>query len=305
MSHDSDSPDTAHGDGRGLTRRRFLGTAAAAGSVALTGCTGSFVRIESAETTTERQFELPEVSRLDVPETSDDISVRRSDAEIVTVRAHKQAQGETSLSDLRLRSQVDDGTLRLRTAKPDVVGIGGGSIDLEILLPDAVRVGHLRTEDGEVVLRRTSGDATIESGDGDLVVSDARGDVSATTEDGSITIDGAAGEVTAESQDGDITVRNPGAIRQVITADGAIVTDVPAVTDAARVRSADGDVTARVDDAIDAAVDVTTDDGEITVAGALGGLRTVTERRVEATLGDGAKDLTIHTADGDVTVAAI
>jgi hypothetical protein len=299
---DAESAEPTRSTDRTLSRRKLLGAAAAAGTAAVAGCTGSFVQIDRAETTVERQFESTEIDRLVVADASDDVSVEPADGAAVTVRAHKRAQGETSLSDLRLQTQTDSGALQIGTEKPDVFGIGGGSVDLEVHLPQSVSVDQVQTADGDVSARGTGGDAVLETGDGDIAVSDVEGDVSATTQDGSISVDGADGVVSVRSRDGDLSVRDPGSIEAVQTDDGDIVADVPAITDAATVRSSDGDVTARVSESLDATVEIATDDGNVTVADAFDGLTTTSERRVETTLGDGTNELTIRTADGDVTV---
>ncbi|MFB6250493.1 MAG: DUF4097 family beta strand repeat-containing protein [Halobellus sp.] len=301
----SDSTEPSRSTGKTLSRRSLLGAAAAIGTAAVSGCTGSFVRIESTETTVERQFEASAVERLVVSDATDDVSVQRADGEVVTVRVHKRARGETSLSDLQLQSQIDSGALQIATEEPDVVGIGGGSIALEVHLPASVPVDQIRTTDGDVSVKGTAGDAVIESEDGDLTAKDVTGGVSATTQDGAISIDSAGGVVSARSRDGDLSVGGPESIRTVQTDDGDVVAEVPAVTDSATVQSSNGDIVARIGESLDATIEITTDNGEVAVADALGGLSMTSERRVEATLGEGTNDLTIHTGDGDVTVTRI
>jgi hypothetical protein len=286
------------------TRRALLGAVAAAATAGLAGCAGSFVRIERAETTVERRFDATEVDRLRVASATDDVSVERSGGDTVRVRVHKRAHGQTDLSELGLHSRVEDGVLHLRTRKPPVVGVGGGSVPLEISVPESVSVNHVDTADGDIVVRDTAGDVVLETGDGDVVAAGVRGDVTAATDDGSVTIERVDGVVTARSSDGDVTVRDPGAVEEIRTDDGAVVAAVPAVRGTATVRSTDGSVTVTLGDAVDARVAVTTDDGQVTVANALDDVEATAENLVTGTVGDGTSELTIHSDDGDVTVTS-
>ena len=285
-----------------LSRRRLVGAGAAAAVTALAGCSGTVLQIETDETTVERRFDARKLSRLSVTDASDDVNVEGWDEDAVRVRANKRAHGETKLSELELRSSVDGETLHLGTTKPNVVGIGGGSVDLEIDVPKAVQVDEIETNDGDVSLRDVSGDVAVESDDGDVAVTGVIGDLSVRTDDGDVAVDRIGGVVTAHSDDGDVAVRDPETIRDLSVDDGNVVAAVPAVDGTASIRADDGDVTVRLGDSVDATVRVTVGDGEITVAGGLGTVQTTTEDRVEATLGDGTNDLTVHADDGDVTV---
>jgi hypothetical protein len=285
-----------------LSRRRLVGAGAAAAVTALAGCSGTVLQIETDETTVERRFDAKKLSRLSVTDASDDVNVEGWDEDAVRVRAHKRAHGETKLTELELRSSVDGETLHLGTAKPNVVGIGGGSVDLEVDVPKPMQVDEIESGDGDVSIRDVSGDVAVESDDGDVAATGVSGDLSVETDDGDVAIDRTSGVVTAHSDDGDVTISDPGAVRDLSVDDGNVVAVVPAVDGRASIRADDGDVTVKLGDSVDATVRATVDDGEITVAGGLGTVQTTTEDRVDATLGDGTNDLAIHADDGDVTV---
>jgi hypothetical protein len=278
--------DTREQDDPTTTRRRLLGAGAALGAAALAGCNGTFVRVESTTRTVERRFDAADLAALRVTGATDDVGVTRTDGDAVLVRAEKRAHGETALSELRLRSEVADDVLRVGTSEPTVVGIGGGHVALGIEVPDSVAVERVHTDDGDVALRDTSGDTIVETGDGDLAV------------------EGVDGAVTARSADGDVSVERVGAVSELRTDDGSVAAAVSAVDGAASVRSGDGDVVARLESGLDATVELTTDDGEVTVAG-LDGVETNTDGRVVVTLGDGDGHLRVHTDDGDVTATGL
>lgn len=279
-----ESPTDANTTTESTSRRRFLGAAGAAAAAGLAGCTTPFIRVETTERTVERQFDAADLDRLRVDEATDDIQVERADDDSVQVRARKRAHGQTTPDDLQFDARTEDGTLRLRTRKPDVVGIGGGSVDLSLAVPESVAVDRLETTDG------------------DVVASDVDGDLAAMTGDGSVTLERVGGAVTARSGDGDVTLRAPGAVREVHSGDGGADVTVPAVDGTASVETGDGDVTVRLGDALDATVEATTGDGDLVVAGGLDDVETSTEHRVTGTVGGGTNSLTVHTGDGDVTI---
>lgn len=299
-----DTPADASTDDRRLSRRRLLGGAATVGAAGVAGCTGTFVHVDTAETTLEREFGDADVARLRVEEATDDVHVERFDGDAVRVRTHKRASGGTAVSDLELRSTVDGDTLRLTTHTPNVVGFGGGSVDLEIAVPEGTTVERVETTDGDVALREIAGDTAIRSGDGDVSAVDVDGGLDARTSDGSVVVDGASGPVTARAADGDVTVRNPGSVVDVRTADGDVFAAVPAVDGSATVETGDGDVTVELGEALDASVDVQTGDGRATVANALDAVTTTDDRRVAGRVGDGTNELSVQTGDGDVTLTS-
>jgi hypothetical protein len=140
------------------------------------------VQVRTATATVEREYDTHDISRVWV-DTEDDVSVEPADGEHFRVRGHKRTHGNTDLDELAIRSRVNGDTLRLASRKPDVVGIGGGSIDLEVFVPESVEVDRVRTDEGSVSLRGVSGDATAETDDGDIAASDVAGDLDASTDD--------------------------------------------------------------------------------------------------------------------------
>jgi hypothetical protein len=302
MSSNTDTTADAPPAEQSRTRRAVLGAVAAAGTAGLAGCTDSFVQVETTETTVERRVDRTTVDRLRVADANGDVRIERTDGDAVRVRAHKTAHGKTELSELEVRSRVESGALRLSTRQPDVTGIGGGTVDLEIDVPASVATERVETDDGEVVVRNTVGDVTVETNDGDVTATGVRGDVTARTTDGSVSVERVDGVVVARSRDGDVSVDDPGSVGTVRTDDGTVTAAVPAVDGTGTVRSTDGDVTVTLGHGVDAAVEATTADGQVTAVDVLDDVRTATETTVTGTVGDGTNQLTVRTTDGDVTV---
>ena len=144
------------------------------------------------------------------------------------------------------------------------------------------------------------------TGDGDVVTTDVTGDLDASTGDGDVTVERTDGAVTARTGDGDLVVRGPGSVGDLRTGDGDLTAEMPAVDGSATIVSDDGDVTLSLGDALDATIDATTGDGEVSATAAgFGSVGTVTETHVVGTVGDGTNELRVHAGDGDVTLARL
>jgi hypothetical protein len=308
-----DGPDGSNGpsgsagpDGPRASRRRLLGAFGAAATAGLAGCNASLIDVRREHRTVERRFDATGLARLRVVDADDAVTVRPgADGGAVRVRVRKRSVGETTPEELRLTSRRDGDALTLGTEVPSVVGVGGGSVDLTLYVPESVAVDRVGTADGDVTVRAVDGDPHVTTTDGDVAVSDVAGDVRAESVDGDVVVERTDGTVTAVSTDGSVTVREPGRVATVRTTDGDVVADVPAVAGDASVGSNDGDVTVRLGASLDAAVDARTDDGRVTVAGGLDTVETATDTRVGGVAGDGTRRLAIRTHDGDVTVTGV
>ena len=285
------------------TRRRLLGAASAAIATGLAGC-NSVVQVDREETVTERTVPAADVSSITVVDATDDIVVRTEQRDTVGVRLRKRVFGGTSPEDLSAELQTTDRTLEITTEKPNIVGIGGGSIDLELTVPPGITVDRLHTVDGDVTAQRLPSTARINTTDGDVSVTEATAGVTVDVTDGDVTLNGAGGPVELRTVDGDITARHAGSVAGIETQDGDIVADLPAVEGDADVITGDGDITVALGDDIDARIDARTDDGAVVVDGRVenADVRSRGETVFDAILGEGGDRVRIVTSDGDITL---
>lgn len=283
------------------TRRRLLAGLAAGSAAGLAGCS-SFIQVERADETVERTFDAADVSRLRVEDAADDVALDAADGDTLRVRAKKRAVGSTSLDDLGFETDLADGVLTLTSSKPDVFGIGGGSVDLGVEVPEGVVVERVATRDGDIAARGIGDDPALDTGDGDVTVAHLPGDLTASTGDGDVTVSDARGTVAVETGDGDVAVRSPGAVRSLRTGDGDVVATVPSLDGDAEVGTGDGDITLELGPGLDARIEATTGDGRVTVAGGLSEVETATETAVVGTVGSGDGSLVVHSGDGDIVI---
>ena len=284
-----------------VSRRRVLGAAGAGIASTLAGC-GSVVQIERDGTTDERTVDAPADATLTVVDATDAIAFTAERRDDVKLIAKKETFGGVSLDELTVDVETTPDRVEITTDKPNVVGIGGASVSLELYVPEAMAVDQLRTADGAVTARRVPDGATLRTRDGSIRITDARGDVTAETSDGDISVDGTDGTLSAVTEDGSIRVRGPARVDEISTRDGNVTTDVPAVADDAEIESSDGNVLLRIGGTLDAVLTAGTADGEIRVGDVAPGLRIRrrTDSHLEAIVGDGSAPLRAHTNDGNV-----
>ena len=288
-----------------VSRRRVLGAASAGIASALAGC-GSVVQIERDRTTDKQTIDASADATLSVVDATDAIAFTAEQRDDIKLVAEKDAFGGVSLDELRVNVEKTANRVEITTGRPDVVGLGGASVSLELYVPERMAVDRLQTTDGAVTARRVPDGAVLQSQDGAIQITDARGKITAETDDGDIAVNRTAGTLSAVTQDGSIQVRDPARVGELSTRDGDIMADVPAVANDAEIESSDGDLLLRIGETLDTVLTVGTADGEILVSDVAPGLQIQrqSDSELEAVVGDGTTPLQAHTNDGDVMLRA-
>lgn len=198
----------------------------------------------------------------------------------ITVRSwnRSQVRVQAELESDRTRVQVREEGSRL------YIGTGGrmrGDVDYDITVPGgmAVDINGMATDVevirvcGEVQVAVMSGDITVDcargntrlaSMAGDLTVSDAEGDLEVTSTSGEVEVLGAKGRVSAHSTSGDVQLERVDASEVVGETVSGEVTFVGPLRENGRYRleAHSGDVSVRVQGALNATVEVSTFSGE-------------------------------------------
>lgn len=289
----------------GSSRRKVLGAAGAGIASMLAGC-GSVVQIERDGTTDEQTIDAPTDAALAVVDATDAIAFTAEQRDDIKIVAEKEAFGGVSLDELTVDIEQTADRVEITTDKPNVVGLGGGSVSLELYVPEQLAVEQLQTANGAVTAQRAPDGVTLRTRDGAIQVTDARGDITAETNDGDISVDGTDGTLSAVTRDGSIQVRDPARVGEISTQDGNVMTDVPAVADAAEIESSDGNLVLRIGEELDTVLTAGTADGELLVSDMAPEvqIRNQTESELEVLIGDGTTPLRAHTNDGDVIIRA-
>jgi hypothetical protein len=167
-----------------------------------------------------------------------------------------------------------------------------------------------RTSDGSLKVSGVQGSLELHTSDGAVDVEDVGGSVRLTASDGSIKIHNVTGTLESRSSDGQAVVEGRFTALQVHTSDGNLdvtLADGSQLSTASRIESSDGRVTVRLPRTMAVDLDVHTSDGQIncelpvTMEGYNSGHSS--GRNLRGHLNAGGVPLTIHTSDGNVTIA--
>jgi DUF4097 and DUF4098 domain-containing protein YvlB len=162
---------------------------------------------------------------------------------------------------------------------------------------------EVQTTEGRITVNGGSGRVSLSSVEGDVQLMGASGRISVSAVDGSVTIRGARGDLQINAVDGAILLEDIDAQSvEASTVDGGIEFSGP-IRDGGRYRlsSHDGDVTVTAP-SINAAVSVSTYEGEfvsdfpVTITG------TRSRKRLDFTLGSGSARLELESFDGTIAL---
>ncbi len=169
-----------------------------------------------------------------------------------------------------------------------------------------------RTSDGALKVYGVNGDLSLHTSDGAVDVSDVSGAVRLVASDGSIRIHNVTGTLESKSSDGRVSIDGRLSGLQVHVSDGRLdvaLAEGSQLTTSSRIEASDGQVTIRLPKTLATDLDVHTGDGHIdcqlplTMSGynSSGG----SGHNIRGRLNAGGTPLTIHTGDGNVTIAAL
>jgi DUF4097 and DUF4098 domain-containing protein YvlB len=227
-------------------------------------------------------------------------------------------------NSLRVQASHDDDTRVDIDVRGSTVGVRGRSrygppeVEYRLTVPADMSL-EISTHSGDVSIQDTRGEVQVQTVEGRITVSGGTGRVSLSSVEGEVQLTGANGRINISAVDGSVKVRGARGDLQISAVDGAVLLDdidaasVEASTvdgeieftgtfhDSGRYRlsSHDGDVTVTVP-SIDAAVSVSTYEGDfesdfpVTITG------TRSRKRLDFTLGRGSARLELESFDGSV-----
>jgi len=287
------------------TRRGLLGAVGVGLGSVLAGC-GSVRRMKPRRIRDTRTVDPSRVAALSVTGATGDVALIGEPRDDIKIISQKHPTGGVTPQELDTDVQVVENRLEITTDEPQLLGLGGGRVALELRVPPSVAVHRLHTSHGSVTGVEVPDGATLEAPDGDVSVSRARGDISARSTKGDITVDGTEGDLSATTLNGTIQVRGPTRVATLTTQTGDITADIPAVAKDALVESSAGDLLLRLSKGLSATLSAHTRTGEFSVPKQAPRFRVHrrTETQLRAAVKHGTSRLTARTDDGDITIRA-
>lgn len=264
------------------TRRGVLGVAAGMA----TGLAGCVLSMEPYTATAERTFDPRDADALAVVGEDGGVTLSAGDGDRVTGTVRKESRsGREALEEATVESRVDDGTF---VVEPDVPVDLNFTVHLDLAVPRSLPVERVVTDNGDVSVADVSGDATCR------------------TQNGAVTAEGVDGYVTVESTNGDVTARDTTGVDAVSTTNGDADVDVHDVRDDVSLESTNGDVTVDVSPDLAVAVEVRTDNGDVSVQDLDLTRSESSSRRIRGRLGeDPDHTLVAETTNGSVTLRSL
>lgn len=169
-----------------------------------------------------------------------------------------------------------------------------------------------RTSDGSLKVAGLQGGMQLHTSDGSVDLSDLKGAVRLTASDGSIHMHNLSGTLESRSSDGSVHIDGQFTGLQVHTSDGSLeltLAEGTKLDTSSRIESSDGRVSIHVPRNLAADLDVHTGDGHIQcdLPLVMDGYDSKSDsgHNLRGRINGGGVPLTIHTSDGNVTIASL
>ena len=243
--------------------------------------------VDQVENDTERSNESDEFDRpasIDVRNVNGQIAIVGRERETVAMRYTKRGPSEGALEQVTVETWEDEG----EGLHVEVVGAESSPVTVDIVLevPRSVPIDSVRTTNGAIDVRETSGDSTIRTQNGAITVTDHNGYVDIRCTNGTIEATAVAG------------------VGRVETVNGAITLALDSVRSDVDVRSSTGEIDLLVGD-IDSTVTMETNIGSIE-APLLGESRSsIGHTTVTGRLGTGEHELNVINSVGSIRFDSI
>ncbi len=217
---------------------------------------------------------------LDIFNRSGRVNVSPSEDDQLHIRATKRAFRAEDLDRVDITAEEQDGAyiIEAHYLTNDV----RVSVDLKIEVPRGMKVG------------------TVENSNGPVQVENVPGDVRVQTTNGNLSLINVAGFVSARTSNGRVEVRNCAGVDEIRSSNGNIYLDIREMRDDVRVRTSNGSIEALVHSNIDAHIDLTTSNGQVSAAHS--NLRVLVDEttHLQGTLGEGEFELLLETSNGSI-----
>ena len=195
----------------------------------------------------------------------------------------KSSFGQEDLDNIEINVIENDNKIEIeakyigkRTTTP--------SVDMNIKVPQYVTVDSAKTSNGAVQISGTKGDVKATSSNGAIIIENVDGYVSATTSNGRIEIKGTTG------------------VKNLKSSNLGIDAEVYDFQENISISTSNGNIAVYINPSLNADIDMTTSNGQITISGISLDLTISEEKHKTGELGIGGNTLDIHTSNGNINV---
>lgn len=204
------------------------------------------------------------------------------DGDNVTINAVKKSSfGNEELDKIQINVTTTGNYLNIKTKYSGLSSIQG-SVDLNIKVPRNIRIESVTSSNGPIQITQTKGDITAESSNGGIF------------------IDTVEGYVSAETSNGQIQVKGTTGIGNLRTSNGPIIAEVADVQQDIRIETSNGAVTISVNASLNATIEMTTSNSQITIEGISLNIQLLETTHVIGSMGTNGQSIDIHTSNGKI-----
>jgi DUF4097 and DUF4098 domain-containing protein YvlB len=207
----------------------------------------------------------------------------------VEIKAVKVARDdEKDLKDVEIRVDQSSGRVEVQTIWPKGRRHFNVKVDFEVKVPEGVNLKKVETVNGDVEVTGVFASAGLETTNGSVTAQGVRGPLDVSTTNGAVKVSGQEGKLEAETTNGSIRLEN-------LT-----------FKDGLRAETTNGSITVSFSEAgdINATLRAGTVNGHINVdfPVTLKNLHQ-SRRRIEAQIGQGGPEISLHTTNGSITLS--
>ncbi len=263
-----------------------------------------------------KKFKIDKKTDLYIQNFNGNIVIKPSQSDSLIIKASIFAKKEKNLDKIKVDVKIKNHEIKIKSKKENQL-INGG-INLTINCPRNVLLQDINTSNGDITIKKSSGNLNAISSNGDIEIEDFNGNVKALTSNGNITARFISGEadlitsngtidansikkaVTARSSNGKINLKNISIVSDVHTSNSSIRIDAKNFMDNTEIVSSNGKITILLPTNLDLTLKAESSNGEITVNDIPFKNTYHGSTKFKGILGSGKIRLTVRTSNSDI-----
>ena len=260
-----------------IKRLVILGMILILGICGLSGCLGPQITDYFNE-----EYEVTDDTILKVTTINGQIEVNLWDGETVSFNAIKKSRfGQDELDKAEINVLKSENLIEIVA---EYVGTRSTtpSVDMNIKVPNNVIVEYVKTSNG------------------DILINGVKGNITATTSNGDIEIENIEGYISTTSSNGRIDVKDTTGVKDLKTSNGIIFAEIFDFLDDITISSSNGGIEIYINPILNADIEMTTSNGQITLNGISLNVTTSEEKHIAGKLGEGGNKIYIYTSNGNI-----
>ena len=234
----------------------------------------------------ENEYDVSSDAKLVISTINGEISVSSWKNDSILLNATKRSRyGEDDLdnAEILVSETDDDFSIKIQNEQP----VRNRAVDLVIHVPMNLSVSSVSSTNGNVHLANTTGNTDILTTNGGIIGEYVDGYVSATSTNGFIKLLGCKG------------------LGDLLTSNGRITAGLLGFKDGVSIQSTNGDIILHVSSVLNASIDVTTTNGEISVDENIVTISDSSDTYIGGRIGFGGNEVSVLSVNEDISITGL